>query len=201
MQDASEVHADRDLRKATPADLRSLSAALADAFYDDPVFSWLMPDERKRRARLRRFYAIELRHVGFGQGRVWAGAELGGAAITTPPGAWRMPMRATLMQGPVFGRRLAHAAALLGVMEWRHLKAPHYYVAHVGVEPAIQGMGLGSRLLSPTLRRCDHERLPAYLEASSERSAALYERLGFKHIRELRLGGSPPLWLMAREPQ
>src|ERR1700761_5204257 len=51
------------LRKATPADLGALAGALADAFHDDPVFSWLIPDERHRRARLRRFYTIELRHV------------------------------------------------------------------------------------------------------------------------------------------
>lgn len=60
--------------------------------------------------------------------------------------------------------------------------------------------GLGSALMRPTLERCDREGLPAYLEASSERNAALYERLGFELIRELRVAGSPPLRLMARPP-
>ena len=46
--------------------------------------------------------------------------------------------------------------------------------------------------------RCDRERLPAYLEASSERSAALYERLGFRTTSELRVAGSPLLRLMLR---
>jgi hypothetical protein len=32
-------------------------------------------------------------------------------------------------------------------------------------------------------------------------SAALYERLRFEHVRELRLAGSPPLWLMLRPPR
>jgi len=48
------------------------------------------------------------------------------------------------------------------------------------------------------VERCDREGLPAYLEASSERSAALYERLGFEVIDELRVGGSPPLRMMLR---
>jgi len=52
--------------------------------------------------------------------------------------------------------------------------------------------------MRPLLDRCDQEGLPAYIEASSERSAALYERLGFQHIKELRVGDSPPLWLMIR---
>jgi GNAT superfamily N-acetyltransferase len=81
------------------------------------------------------------------------------------------------------------------------VRGAHYYVRDVGVLPSRQGQGLGSALLRPTLERCDREGLPAYLEASSERSAALYERLGFRITRELRIGGSPPLWLMLRAPQ
>ena len=88
-------------------------------------------------------------------------------------------------------------------MAWRHARnasKPHYYVRDVGVLPAMQGQGLGSALMRPTLEYCDRQNLPAYLEASSERSAALYERLGFRLIDELRVGGSPPLLLMLRSP-
>ena len=81
-----------------------------------------------------------------------------------------------------------------------HVREPHYYVRDIGVHPDMQGRGLGSALLRPTLERCDREGLPAYLEASSERNAALYERLGFQLTRELRVGGSPPLRLMLRPP-
>jgi GNAT superfamily N-acetyltransferase len=76
----------------------------------------------------------------------------------------------------------------------------HYYVRDVGVLPEMQGNGLGSALLGPTLTRCDREGLPAYLEASSERNAALYARLGFQLIDELRVRDSPPLRLMLRRP-
>jgi hypothetical protein len=54
--------------------------------------------------------------------------------------------------------------------------------------------------MQPTLERCDEARLPAYLEATSERNAALYERLGFALVEELALGSSPPLLLMQRLP-
>jgi GNAT superfamily N-acetyltransferase len=86
-------------------------------------------------------------------------------------------------------------------MEWRHVRGAHYYVRDIGVLPRRQGQGVGSALLRPTLERCDREGLPAYLEASSERSAALYERLGFGIRRVLRVGAGPPLWLMLRAPQ
>jgi GNAT superfamily N-acetyltransferase len=86
-------------------------------------------------------------------------------------------------------------------MERRHLREPHYYVRDVGVLPDMQGKGLGSALMRPTLDRCDREGLPAYLEASSERNAALYERLGFRVTEELRVADSPPLRLMRRSPR
>ncbi len=67
--------------------------------------------------------------------------------------------------------------------------------------PAAQGQGLGARLMGPTLQRCDEEQLPAYLEATNERNAALYERLGFAQTDELTVAGSPPLRLMLRAPR
>jgi len=86
-------------------------------------------------------------------------------------------------------------------MEKRHLREPHCYVRTVGVRTALQGQGVGSMLMQPTLERADSAGLPAYIEASSERSAALYERLGFVHMDVLDLPeGGPPLWLMRRPP-
>jgi GNAT superfamily N-acetyltransferase len=193
------------LRTATHADVAPLKGVLAAAFHEDPIFEWLMPDEATRHVRLRRFFELELRHVALRSGSVWTLGELGGAALCLPPGAWRVPMWILFAQGPAFARafgaRLPRAAGLLSAIERRHLREPHYYYAYVGVSPDRQGQGLGSALMRPTLDRCDEEGLPAYLEASSERNAALYERLGFELKDELRFAGSPPLRLMLRPPR
>lgn len=191
------------LRPATEEDAARLGAVMASAFHDDPVLGWLLPDARRRPARLRRFFGVELRHLALPRGRVWTTGELSGAALVLPPGRWRVPPRATLLEGRAFGASLGRAARLGLAMERRHarnMRGPHYYVRDVGVLPEMQGRGLGSALLAPTLERCDREGLPAYLEASSERSAALYERLGFEHVSELSVAGSPTLWLMLRPP-
>ncbi len=191
------------LRQATAEDVRRLATVLADAFFDDPVFGWLMPEDSRRRARLRRYFGIELRHYTLPRGCVWTTSDLSGAALSLPPGAWRAPPHVTLMEGGAFGLHLSRAARIGAAMEWRHTRKPrepHYYVRDIGVHPDMQGRGLGSALLHPTLERCDREGLSAYLEASSERSAALYERLGFQLTGELRVGGSPPLRLMLRPP-
>jgi GNAT superfamily N-acetyltransferase len=196
----SRLFAEPGLRTATADDVPRLKAVMAEAFFEDPVIGWLMPDDSKRLARLRRFFAIELRHMALARGRVWTTNDLAGAALTTPPGSWRVPLRATLLEGSAFGIHVSRAARLGAAMEWRHMREGHYYVRDVGVLPDAQGKGLGSRLMRPTLERCDREGLPAYLEASSEHSAALYERLGFHLTSELRVGGGPPLRLMLRPP-
>ncbi len=89
---------------------------------------------------------------------------------------------------------------VLAFLDTKHPHEPHYYLPFLGVEPASQGRGIGSALMRPILERCDREGMPAYLEASSERNRALYERHGFELIEEVRLpGGGPPMWRMWRE--
>jgi GNAT superfamily N-acetyltransferase len=194
---------DAGLRQATIADVGRLKEVLAEAFYEDPVLGWLIPDARRRKARLRRFFAVELRHVSLPRGQVWTTAEQTGVAMTLLPGSWRVPPHATLLEGRCFGTRLGSAARLGFAMERHHahqVRQPHYYIRDVGVLPEMQGLGLGRALMGPTLERCDRQGVPAYLEASSERSAALYERLGFRLLHEVQVGDSPPLWLMLRPP-
>lgn len=189
---------------ATPADVTRLSEVLAAAFAHDPVWSWLIPDARRRPRALQRFFALELRTVGLVRGTVWTSDDRRGAALCLDPGRWRLPWPVAVAHAPAFAAafrgRLAHAMALQLRMERRHMREAHYYFPYLGVEPAAQGQGLGRRLMAPALERCDRERLPAYLEASSPRNAALYERLGFAAVEEMRLGSSPPLILMVRTP-
>jgi GNAT superfamily N-acetyltransferase len=197
----SSLPTDLGLRRATAEDAHRLKDALSEAFIDDPIFGWLMPDEQSRPARLRRFFEIELRQVTLPRGRVWTSSDLAGAAMSIPPGAWRVPPRTMLCQGAVFGVHLRRVARLLAGLEWRHVREPHYYFPYIGVAPKAQGRGLGSSLMRPTLDHCDRKSLPAYLEASSERNAVLYERLGFQVRSELRVADCPPLRLMLRHPR
>ena len=194
-----------DVRLARDEDVPRLAQVLAAAFLEDRVFEWLLPRDRRRAARLSRFFEVELRAVGLARGGVWTTAELSGAAITTPPGHWRLPWRTALRHAPdftrAFGARLPHALTLLQLMEHHHIREPHHYLPYIGVAPACQGQGLGTSLMLPTLERCDQQGLPAYLEATSPRNAALYTRLGFEQLSELTLGSSPPVILMKRSPR
>jgi ribosomal protein S18 acetylase RimI-like enzyme len=192
------------VRPARPHEAGPLKVALGAAFFEDPVFGWLIARSSSRHARLERYFEIQLAH-SLADGCVWTSERLQGAALCMPPGQWRLPPRLMASNGAsftsIFRGRLPRAIGLLAAIERRHLRGAHYYFANIGVAPEAQGQGLGSRLMRPTLDRCDEEELPAYLEASSERNAALYERLGFQCTEVLRFAGSPPLKLMMRPPQ
>lgn len=193
------------LRIATADDVPRLARALADGFAHDPVYTWMLPRSRWLNARLRAMFTAELEQFGLPQGTVWTTAHGDGAVVALPPGAWEMPKSITLRQALVwtraFGTRLPLAIRVQRAMEERHLREGHFYVRIIGVRTALQGQGLGSALMQPTLQQADSAGLPMYIEASTERSAALYERLGFRHLGVLDLPeGGPPVWLMRRPP-
>ena len=186
------------VREAEVGELAQVSATLADALAADPIYGWLLPDER----RLRRLFAVELEYYVFPGGRVVTTDDFRGANLELPPGGWEMavPLPGAVALLRVFGRRLRRASTLQKFFERNHLQEPHYYVRTLGVARRYQGRGVGTALLRRTLDRCDEEGMPAYLEASTQRSAALYERLGFVHLGELRVPDGPPFWPMRRPP-
>jgi GNAT superfamily N-acetyltransferase len=182
----------------------AVAAALADAFLQDPVYRWMLPRTLRPQTRLRTMFAAEMeQYVMRNGGTVWTTPEYDGAVCDLPPGAWEMTRsfsgREALRWVRAFGTRLLLAGRVQRAMEERHLREPHFYVRTVGVRTALQGQGMGSALMQPTLQRADSAGVPTYIEASSERSAALYERLGFVHMDVIELpDGGPPVWPMRR---
>jgi len=195
-----------EVRPLAPAQAPDAARALALAFQDDPVMSWCFPGEARRRLILAAGFALFLRRVWLPERACYATADMAGAACWLPPGRWHLPPGRRLAMLPsllrIAGRLTPRFLRLMTLVESEHPREPgHWYLPALGVRPERQGRGLGSRLMFPVLRRCDEQRLPCHLEASSPRNRALYERHGFEVTEELRLPrNGPPLWLMWREP-
>ena len=203
---ARAAHEAGTVRKARRDELNRFAAVLARAFYEDPPMRWVISDDSRREHLLRRSFALYLRELWFKQGQCYATESVAGAAVWELPGQWQAGVRDQLRLLPsmvrINGRLLPRILRALAVLESNHPTEPHYYLPLVGVEPGWQGRGLGSALVRPGLQRCDHERMPAYLEATSPRNRALYERHGFEVTEQFTLGpGSPPLWRMWRAPK
>lgn len=196
------------VRAASRSDISGVSQALALAFADDPVMSWMLPDDASRTDRLRRLFTTVLRHYYLRSGRVelaHTDGVVGGATIWTPPGKWHEPALASALMTPgiiwAFGRRLRAGSAVQDLMKQNHPTAPHWYLMTIGTTPAARGRGYGQALLDSQLNRCDAAGLPAYLESSKESNIGYYERFGFTVTGKLTIPGGPAMWPMWREPR
>ncbi|MBA0053925.1 GNAT family N-acetyltransferase [Streptomyces sp. AJS327] len=80
---------------------------------------------------------------------------------------------------------------------------PYWYLSQTAVLPECRGRGYGGALLRRQLTRIDEERAGTWLEASTPRSRALYERHGFVAVGEPIVlpddGPQPqPMWRQGR---
>ena len=195
------------VRRAAPDQADVLGAALADAFSDDPVFSWLIPADAKRDERFLAYFASIARSYLRRDKHAYVAGEGRGGALWAKPGEWRMPPAEIVRETPAamkaFGRNLPRALRLLTQVEGLHPKEPtHWYLGYLGTRCDSQGMGIGSAMLREVLQDADAAGVPAYLESSNERNLTLYERHGFRVVHELQaLGTGPSIYRMWRDPQ
>ncbi|MCV2489264.1 GNAT family N-acetyltransferase [Geodermatophilus sp. YIM 151500] len=191
-----------DVRRAGPGDTAAVGSVLAAAFTDDPVFRWLVPDAGVRAATNREFFHVLVDLLASHDDTWTTAVGVHGAALWVPYGHEAMSEEA----GAGFAARLSelfhpHAdrvEQVIAAMERVHPTEPHEYLWFLGVAPDVQGRGIGSSLLAPVLERADRCGHPAYLEATSPRSRALYERHGFVAATPIAAPGGPPLWPMWR---
>ena len=187
-------------------------AALARAFYDDPLFGYFVPDPVSQSKGLLTFMGASVADAKqFGE--IWiarTGGKIACGAVWLPPGAYPRGVRRDLMTNlrtlPTFvrsGRRLAGAVRLLAALDKAHheITEPHYYLGILGTDPLYQRAGAGSATLQPVLDRCDREGATAYLETQKEENIAYYARHAFDVVQLIDVDGAPPVWTLSRKPR
>lgn len=207
--DARNAH--HTIRAAQRADITQAAAILGNAFFSDPLYQWLIPDDRLRRRALPHLFSGLLRRVHLRHGAtdlaITHNNTVAAVAAWDPPGQWRSPAWRQLAQLPdvvrAFGRStpsMLRGLSAVSEIERRHPEQPHWYLADVATDPAQQGQRVGRRLLATRLERCDAAGSSAYLEATSPRNAGLYETLGFRAVGEIHLHSGPVIVQMWRQP-
>jgi GNAT superfamily N-acetyltransferase len=187
------------------SDTNELAEVLASAFLIDPIARYAFPNDRTRRDRLHRFFVAQLRRQYFPRGEIYADGPGRGVAMWLPPLREAPRVRDALVQLPLLVVALIQSTAMIQlarVLAIKHPREAHYYLGTIGVDPNAQGHGVGTALLQPVLSVCDEQSIPAYLESSSEKNTAFYERLGFAVTEQIRAPhDGPRIWLMWRNPR
>ena len=171
------------------------------AFSLDPIIRWLWPDVDDYRDAFGELVRLE-GAPALAADTVDVTQHAEGAAVWNPPGTSSDEDAVVdLIQRSLPAHRLDEVFDLFEQADHHHPREAHWYLPFIDIDPDHQRQGHGSSLLEHGLARCDRDRLPAYLEASTPRNRALYERYGFEVTAELKAGDSPPLWPMLRAPR
>lgn len=192
-----------NIRRASTADAAVVTAILAEAFMRDPVSGWVFPaDDHRARvhpAFFGPFVALALR-----TGEVHVAGDGLGATLWLPTGEGHDADEGDEfdeMEAAIGAEAMKRFGVLDEMMSARHPAEPHWYLPFIAVHPDHHGKGVGSALLRNKLAELDQAGSAAYLEASSPRNAALYERLGFRRRPlTLDLPEGPSLYPMWRDP-
>ena len=171
---------------------------LVVAFSADPVERWLYPEAYQYLTHFPAFLSA-FGGKAFAEESVWRLGAYSGVALWLPP---HVDLDGdgivAVLTDTVAPEKHEDTFAVLGQMDDAHPKFPHWYLPWFGVDPAVQGRGLGGALMKHCLRVVDEDHLPAYLDFPNPRNISFYQRHGFVVTGEAQAGACPPVTAMLR---
>jgi GNAT superfamily N-acetyltransferase len=190
--------------------VKHAATVLARAFYDDPFFTFVLPESIKRIHVLPWLFEKTIRY-GLRYGKIYTTPSLDGVSMWLGPKNTTLALIGTLQTGlfllplKLSWRELERSMRLADCADRLHKKSvtgPHWVLYGLGVEPSRQGQGLGYALLEPVLAQADLQALVCYLDTNKEQNIPFYEQNGFKVVghQQARHTG-PHIWAMLREPK
>lgn len=192
------------VREATEADWPGVIEALTNAFEHDPVMNQAMGGSGKR-DKVRGLFDFQIRTTYGTKGTIDVAVtddgKVLGAAMWLSPEAQKGSLLADIKALPDYTKVLGSGIFKATVTELKLLasrpKFPHWYLYTIGVHEDARNHSVGSHLLD--FRREKLGEHPAYLEASTYRSAKLYAQHGFVEMFSFK-GGKPAVGMLHPAP-
>jgi ribosomal protein S18 acetylase RimI-like enzyme len=196
------------VRPLAQADVDAAGALLGRAFRDSPLFRAILAHlaEEVRAAAVGRVQrAFTMAAVRYETAEaLWLDDRMACVALSCAPGqyphrpfAFATHAMACVTTG---WRGIRNFIRTDAYMTGRHPREPHQYLFVLGVEPELQGRGLGSTYLRTLSERADAAHLPCYLETDKPTSVSLYRRAGYDVLTDEDVVGVNGLhvWTMRR---
>lgn len=187
------------------------AALMARAFFDYPMWQWVLPDEEHRRRALPISTRASIRW-GLLLGESYALSDpMRGLAIWAPAGMadrdvdpdgsktdWASVVEAI---GPEGIHRFDQMIEAQRPVRERYMDARTWYLPWLGVDPASQRAGVGTSLLHHMFARLDPQGIATFLETEREANVAYYLKHGYEIVHEGVLpDGGPGYWCFLRRP-
>ncbi len=189
-------------RPITPEDVPAAALVAARGLRDNPIQVAALGNDPDRRVDVMNGLFLRLFTLpGRPTVGAWDGDRLLGVAGSAEPGRCQPSLRDVRQLAPAILRAGGAAPRMLRWLSAWASHDPdgsHCHVGPLAVDPALQGRGIGSMLLSDCCRRLDEAGSLAHLETDKTANVRLYERFGFVVTAEAQVLGVPN-WFMARE--
>jgi ribosomal protein S18 acetylase RimI-like enzyme len=188
--------------------LECITDTLSKAFYNDPYYVYIMPDNRKRIAQIKWWMKIFL-YYAFKNGEIYITPDCKGISVWMGPDKpaldnFQLAQLGLILYPLKIGiRNFVHMLNVSNEWEEFHARQDknHYYLFVIGVDPEMQRRGYGKSLMKIILDRADKEGVKCYLETVTQENVMFYEDLQFQSIKEKKFGENYNYWVMTRDPQ
>jgi ribosomal protein S18 acetylase RimI-like enzyme len=164
------------------------AALAARGMIDDPILIQVFgANPKKRLRRLMHYYAHGMRFI-HANGDLLGAFERGslvGVIGATRPGCCQPRPLDVLRIVPTM---VAHTSPAISLRLKRWVDAwarhdpqeEHWHIGLLAVEPRVQGLGVGTKLMVEHCARMDEARTVSYLETDRAKNVRFYERFGYR---------------------
>lgn len=202
--------------RLTASQIAQATGVLARAFHSDPMCTHIFPDSDERAQSLPLLWDAMIRY-SLAYGEVYTTPAENAVASWLAPGNWkitfwrmlctgvRLPRAIMRLKGEA-RRRTLDIMTYIDCVHERELRRANFrraswYLWMLGIDPAVQGQGIGGGLIHPILARSDEDGNACYLETAAEGNLVFYRKHGFEVVSE----GTVPnqglrIWAMLRVP-
>lgn len=193
-------------------DLELASQVMTQAFFQDPLWKYLIPSDKDRliQTKLIFLYVLSYAHK---HGKIFSPSpNLKGIAVwlpanADPPNFWRLLTSGAFWKLMKIDKHIGNRVSkILGHIEQRRKQylqeySNYFYLEGLAVQPSHQNHGIGSYLLKTMIEYVDEKGFPLYLETNSSKNVKFYEKHQFEIIDcTLLANSSIYLWEMVYRP-
>lgn len=180
-------------RQLTLSDVELATQVLATSFEEDPLVSFILPNQKTRVQTVAKFFRAMLRLAIKNEFAFGVSEPLQGVAI------WNFPDKPNLSVTPkdlltflpllfsYYPIGAQKARAVFRQIETNHktyASEPHFYLDNLGVLASARGKGLSSHLIRPFLQMADEQKVITYTDTVTKSNVALYEHFGFECVEQ-----------------